>query len=34
VSASRTIDVHAHYVPASYRAALLNHGHGEPDGFP
>ncbi len=30
----RTIDVHAHYLPASYRAALLDNGHGEPDGFP
>ena len=28
------IDVHAHYVPDSYRAALLANGHGEPDGFP
>jgi len=34
VSAARAIDVHAHYVPASYRAALLDNGHGEPDGFP
>ena len=34
MSASRTIDVHAHYVPASYRAALLDNGHGQPDGFP
>jgi predicted TIM-barrel fold metal-dependent hydrolase len=34
VSASRTIDVHAHYVPASYRKALLDNGHSEPDGFP
>lgn len=34
MSAARTIDVHAHYVPASYRAALLQHGHGQPDGFP
>ena len=34
MSASRTIDVHAHYVPASYRAALLHNGHGQPDGFP
>jgi predicted TIM-barrel fold metal-dependent hydrolase len=34
VSASRTIDVHAHYVPASYRAALMDNGHGQPDGFP
>ncbi len=28
------IDVHAHYVPDSYRAALLANGHGQPDGFP
>ena len=34
MSAARAIDVHAHYVPASYRAALLDNGHGEPDGFP
>ena len=34
MSAPRTIDVHAHYLPESYRAALLNHGHGQPDGFP
>ena len=34
MSASRAIDVHAHYVPASYRAALLDNGHGQPDGFP
>ena len=34
MSAPRTIDVHAHYLPESYRAALLDHGHGEPDGFP
>jgi 6-methylsalicylate decarboxylase len=34
VSPSRAIDVHAHYVPASYRAALLDNGHGQPDGFP
>lgn len=34
MSASRKIDVHAHYVPASYRAALLQNGHGQPDGFP
>jgi 6-methylsalicylate decarboxylase len=30
----RAIDVHAHYLPESYRAALLDHGHGQPDGFP
>lgn len=34
MSAARTIDVHAHYIPASYRAALLANGHDEPDGFP
>lgn len=34
MSASRTIDVHAHYIPASYPAALLDNGHGQPDGFP
>jgi predicted TIM-barrel fold metal-dependent hydrolase len=28
------IDVHAHYVPESYRAALVDAGHGQPDGFP
>jgi predicted TIM-barrel fold metal-dependent hydrolase len=28
------IDVHAHYVPAGYRAALEAAGHGQPDGFP
>lgn len=28
------IDVHAHYVPDGYRAALLGHGHDRPDGFP
>jgi 6-methylsalicylate decarboxylase len=34
VSVPRTIDVHAHYIPESYRAALLDNGHGQPDGFP
>jgi predicted TIM-barrel fold metal-dependent hydrolase len=34
VSAPRTIDVHAHYLPESYRAALLENGHDQPDGFP
>jgi 6-methylsalicylate decarboxylase len=34
VSAPRTIDVHAHYLPESYRTALLDNGHGQPDGFP
>jgi 6-methylsalicylate decarboxylase len=33
VSAPGAIDVHAHYLPASYRAALLEGGHGQPDGF-
>jgi predicted TIM-barrel fold metal-dependent hydrolase len=28
------IDVHAHHLPARYRAALLENGHGQPDGFP
>jgi predicted TIM-barrel fold metal-dependent hydrolase len=27
------IDVHAHYLPESYRAALLAAGHDQPDGF-
>jgi predicted TIM-barrel fold metal-dependent hydrolase len=34
VSVPRTIDVHAHYLPERYRAALLDNGHGQPDGFP
>jgi predicted TIM-barrel fold metal-dependent hydrolase len=34
VSAPRTIDVHAHYLPERYRTALLDNGHGQPDGFP
>jgi 6-methylsalicylate decarboxylase len=34
VSAPRSIDVHAHYLPASYREALVDNGHGQPDGFP
>ena len=29
-----TIDVHAHYLPERYRTALLDNGHGQPDGFP
>jgi predicted TIM-barrel fold metal-dependent hydrolase len=28
------IDVHAHHVPPGYRAALVEHGHSQPDGFP
>jgi len=31
---SRRIDVHAHFLPESYRAAVLAAGHHEPDGFP
>ena len=34
VSAPRAIDVHAHYLPEPYRAALLANGHAQPDGFP
>ena len=34
MSAPRSIDVHAHYLPESYREALLANGHGQPDGFP
>jgi predicted TIM-barrel fold metal-dependent hydrolase len=34
VSVSNKIDVHAHYLPDSYRAALLAAGHDRPDGFP
>lgn len=33
MTASRMIDVHAHYLPPFYRAALRRHGHMEPDGF-
>jgi predicted TIM-barrel fold metal-dependent hydrolase len=28
------IDIHAHYLPEGYRAALVVNGHGQPDGFP
>jgi predicted TIM-barrel fold metal-dependent hydrolase len=28
------VDVHAHYLPPFYRDALVEHGHGQPDGFP
>ncbi|HXJ37292.1 MAG TPA: amidohydrolase family protein [Candidatus Eisenbacteria bacterium] len=31
---SKKIDVHAHYLPHSYRAALREAGHDQPDGFP
>jgi predicted TIM-barrel fold metal-dependent hydrolase len=34
VSTPRAIDVHAHYLPERYRDALLDNGHGQPDGFP
>jgi predicted TIM-barrel fold metal-dependent hydrolase len=34
VNVSKKIDVHAHYLPHSYRAALLAAGHDQPDGFP
>jgi predicted TIM-barrel fold metal-dependent hydrolase len=34
LTSPRTIDVHAHYLPAFYREALLQHGHDQPDGFP
>jgi len=34
VNVSKKIDVHAHYLPDSYRAALLAAGHDQPDGFP
>ncbi len=28
------IDVHAHYLPDSYRDALARRGHAQPDGIP
>jgi len=34
VNVSNKLDVHAHYLPNSYRAALLAAGHEKPDGFP
>jgi len=34
VNVSNKIDVHAHYLPRPYRAALLEAGHDQPDGFP
>jgi len=34
VNVSNKIDVHAHYLPQSYRTALLAAGHDQPDGFP
>jgi predicted TIM-barrel fold metal-dependent hydrolase len=33
-TSARTIDVHAHFVPASYRDELARRGHDRPDGFP
>lgn len=33
MSSFGAIDVHAHYVPESYRTALLANGHTHPDGF-
>ena len=34
MTVSNKIDVHAHYLPPRYRAALLEAGHDQPDGFP
>jgi 6-methylsalicylate decarboxylase len=34
MSAGTKIDVHAHYLPDVYRAALVREGHEDPDGFP
>ena len=34
MNVSNKIDVHAHYLPHPYRAALLEAGHDQPDGFP
>ena len=34
MTVANTIDVHAHYLPDSYRSALLAAGHEQPDGFP
>ena len=34
VNVANKIDVHAHYLPRPYRAALLAAGHDQPDGFP
>jgi 6-methylsalicylate decarboxylase len=34
VKVSNRIDVHAHYLPHPYRAALRQAGHDQPDGFP
>src|SRR5690606_40835606 len=32
--APRRIDVHAHYLPEKYRAALVEAGHSKPSGMP
>lgn len=34
MTAPLAIDVHAHFLPAFYRQALVEHGHEQPDGFP
>ena len=34
MNVSNKIDVHAHYLPHAYRAALVAAGHAQPDGFP
>ncbi|MDX2165989.1 MAG: amidohydrolase family protein [Deltaproteobacteria bacterium] len=34
MTVTNTIDVHAHFLPPAYRAALLAAGHERPDGFP
>ncbi len=34
MSATRAIDVHAHFLPEFYREALISQGHAQPDGFP
>jgi predicted TIM-barrel fold metal-dependent hydrolase len=34
VTPTRSIDVHAHFLPEAYREALVRHGHDRPDGFP
>ena len=28
------VDTHAHFVPPSWRKALVDSGHGKPDGMP
>jgi hypothetical protein len=27
-------DLHSHFIPPSYRAALVKYGYGQPDGMP